>query len=162
MLQTASGLLIGEIACRLGGVGVVPAIRMQFGVDLWQAFVDVSLSRAVGVSPCRTPGIVVQVMLPAKPGVIREISSAGELAQLPGVVRAEMILGVGDRVPASLHSSYVTGLVYARVPDQDAVERLRLGVERAYTVKTDPPGEASPPLWWRSPAARPAGGQPGR
>jgi biotin carboxylase len=125
-----------------GLVGVVPAIKMQFGVDLWQAFIDVSLSRKVEVSPCRTPGIVVQVMLPAKPGVIRKVSAAAELARLPGVVHVDMILGVGDQVPASLHSSYVSGLVYARVPDEDAVERLRLAVERAYTIKTDPLGGA--------------------
>jgi biotin carboxylase len=146
VLDTGSGgLVVGEIACRLGGVGVVPAIDMQFGVDLWRAFIDVSLSRRIIVTPHRTPGIVVQVMLPARPGVIRELSGAAELGCLPGVVGVDMKLAVGSRVPASLHSSYVTGLLYARVPDERAVAELHAAVLAAYVCESDPPGPAAPP-----------------
>jgi L-amino acid ligase C-terminal domain 2 len=139
VLETGEGLFVGEIACRLGGVGVPHAIELQYGVDMWRAFLDISLSRKTELAPKCTPGIVIQVMLPAKPGVIRRLSSAEELGALPGVTEAEMSLAVGSHVPRSLHSSYVTGLVYARVPDEASVESFRSAVQNAYVVESDHP-----------------------
>ncbi len=138
VLETADGLLVGEIACRLGGVGIPHAVELQYGVDMWRAFIDISLSRGAEVEPKCTPGIVVQLMLPAKPGVIKRLSSAATLGSLPGVTEVEMSLAVGSRVPRSLHSSYVTGLAYARVPDEESARSLRSAVQDAYVVESDP------------------------
>lgn len=139
VLETAEGLLVGEIACRLGGVGVPHAIELQYGVDMWRSFLDISLSRKTELAPKRTPGIVIQVMLPAKPGVIRRLSSAEELGSLPGVTEVEMSLAVGSHVPRHLHSSYVTGLVYARVPNEASAESFRSAVQDAYVVESEVP-----------------------
>ncbi len=44
---TADGLVVGEIACRPGGGGVVPMVKRATGVDLWACLVDCE----TGVAP---------------------------------------------------------------------------------------------------------------
>lgn len=45
-LVTDYGLLVGEIACRPEGAGVVDGAQLSTGVDLWEAFMLLSLHPA--------------------------------------------------------------------------------------------------------------------
>ncbi|WP_240644288.1 ATP-grasp domain-containing protein [Antribacter gilvus] len=139
VFETAEGLVVGEIACRPAGGGIVESIRLQLGVDLWEAFLAISLGLPVphlGKGERMQPGIVVNCDLPTRPGRVLRITSADELAALPGVVRVEMFTTVGDVIGSRLHSASTTGLVYLVVEDETALPSALAGVRDAYVLET--------------------------
>ncbi|WNI16407.1 ATP-grasp domain-containing protein [Actinacidiphila sp. ITFR-21] len=126
MFRTASGLLVGEIACRPPGGGVVEGLALQYGVDLWQAFLETSLGLPPTLRPRHAGHIVANTMLPARPGRITAITPAETLEALPGVLRATMTRRVGDIVDADLYSTSHTGVVLFAADDEREIPvRLR-------------------------------------
>jgi biotin carboxylase len=75
LLGTASGFLIGEITCRPAGGGLPELVRLQHGVDLWQAFTDISLGREPRLAPESHDRRVVVVDLPIRAGRVTAIST---------------------------------------------------------------------------------------
>ncbi|MEU4744972.1 hypothetical protein AB0G02_31535, partial [Actinosynnema sp. NPDC023658] len=92
-----------------GGVpDAIDAVRMQYGVDLWDVFTRLSLGLSIEVRgpvpPVRT-GVVVNCDLPTRPGRVVRISEADELAQLPDVISVRMSTRAGDTIGTRLHSA---------------------------------------------------------
>jgi hypothetical protein len=133
VLRTTRGLLVGEIACRPAGMGVVDAVRLQTGVDIWDAFVRTSLGLPPVIDVAERSDLVAHVRLPVTPGRIVRLSTADELAALPGVVKVDMELRAGDIVPPQprFGSANGSGFVYFTVDRQadlaDAVRRIHDG-----------------------------------
>ncbi|MFF8642027.1 hypothetical protein [Streptomyces sp. NPDC015345] len=98
VIGSGDQLLIGEIACRPGGDGVTDLVRLQHGVDLWQAFTDTSAGRAPRVAPVTDPRTVVLVDLPLRSGKVTAVSAASDFTALPRVVEAESFVSAGDVV----------------------------------------------------------------
>ncbi|MEV0174409.1 ATP-grasp domain-containing protein [Streptomyces sp. NPDC050803] len=96
ILGSGEELLIGEIACRPGGDGVTDLVRLQHGVDLWQAFTDASAGRAPRVDPVTDPRTVLLVDLPMRSGEVTAVSTAGDFADLPQVAQVDEFVAVGD------------------------------------------------------------------
>ncbi|HEY3733616.1 MAG TPA: ATP-grasp domain-containing protein [Streptosporangiaceae bacterium] len=122
--KTAGGFLVGEIACRPAGAGIPDAIEMQYGIDLWRAFMEAALGRhPSGAAPARRlrDDIVVSCCLPIRPGRVARISRAEELARIPGVVKVRMTASAGDVIGTRLHSASFTGLVFLAVTDESQV-----------------------------------------
>ncbi|QMU70505.1 ATP-grasp domain-containing protein [Streptacidiphilus sp. P02-A3a] len=151
LLRTETGLLVGEIACRPPGGGLVEGLALQYGVDLWQAFLETSLGLPPTLRPRRARRIVANSMLPAKPGRITAITPAEQLAALPGVLRVTMTRRVGDVVDADVYSTSSTGVVLFAVDREEQVpERLR-DLARLYRLDvapteaaTEAPADVSP------------------
>ncbi|MFI0982565.1 hypothetical protein ACH4SP_36850 [Streptomyces sp. NPDC021093] len=136
--RTPDGILAGEIACRLGGMGVVDAVRLQTGVDLWRGFLDTSL----GLEPTveRRGGrtdTVAHLRLPMTPGRIVRLSTAEELEAVPGVLKADMKRRIGDVVPARLGSATGSGLVYFAVSDPAEIDGTVRRIHDAYEFETE-------------------------
>jgi hypothetical protein len=130
-LKTPDGLIAGEIACRPGGGGIPEAVRLQYGVDIWRAFLETSLGREPDLQPEQRDGLLVHYQLPIKPGRIVRLSSAAELAAVPAVLRVDMHRQVGDVVRDRVGSSTATGVVFLRVRDEEeAARRVRQLAER--------------------------------
>ncbi|MBT0773338.1 ATP-grasp domain-containing protein [Kineosporia sp. J2-2] len=98
VLRRGDDLLIGEIACRPGGDGVTDLVRWQHGVDLWQAFTDISAGRVPVVEPVTDPRTVVLVDLPLRSGRVTAISRESDFRVLPEVLEVESFVAVGDTI----------------------------------------------------------------
>ena len=140
VFETRDGFLVGEIACRPAGGGIVEAVRLQFGVDLWRVSMDSALGRPLVLpEPAARlrPEIVVNCDLPIRPGRVLRISGANELAGLPGVISSRMSIGPGDVIGSRLHSASTTGLVFLAVEDEDAVGQRVRTLTEAYVLEVE-------------------------
>jgi hypothetical protein len=141
LFKTADGFLVGEIACRPAGGGIVEAIEMQYGVDLWRVFMETALGRQPSVAaPVRRlrDDIIVNCDLPVRPGRVVRISGPDELARVPDVVRLSMTVGPGDVIGTRLHSASTTGLVYLAVADENLVHKRVQELAQAYVLDVAP------------------------
>ncbi|MEO3756188.1 hypothetical protein [Streptomyces sp. B6B3] len=135
---TASGFRVGEIACRPGGGGIVDSIALQYGVDMWQAYLETALGRPPTLDAVPADDVVVNVMLPARPGRITRLSAAEDLAGVPGVARVTMLHRPGDVISDVRYSTNITGLVYLIVPSPGDVDRAVRAVADAYEFAVSP------------------------
>ncbi|WP_328914476.1 MULTISPECIES: ATP-grasp domain-containing protein [unclassified Streptomyces] len=138
MFRTASGMLVGEIACRPPGGGLVEGLAVQYGVDLWQAFLETSLGLPPTLRPRHAGHIVANSMLPARAGRITAITPAEKLAAVPGVLRVTMTRGVGDVVDPDLYSTSHTGVVLFAADDEDEVPGRLKELARLYELDVAP------------------------
>ncbi|MBM0419444.1 MULTISPECIES: ATP-grasp domain-containing protein [Aeromonas] len=137
-LRTEEGILAGEIACRPAGGGIPDAIKLGFGIDIWQAYLDTSLGKAPKIEPVPQAGIVINYQLPVKSGLITHLSSRDELAALPNVLRVDMLKHEGDVVPEKFNSSYSTGQVYLTASSEDDIEPIIEQIVSQYRLEVRP------------------------
>lgn len=136
LFDTPDGFLVGEVACRPAGGGITDAVRLQYNVDIWQAFLDTSIGRRPQCEPRRRDGIVVNADFPTRPGRITRLVPEADLAALPGVIRAQMSMSVGDVIPADLTSSTSPGLVFYEARDEEEVRSRLENIRDTYFLET--------------------------
>jgi biotin carboxylase len=138
VLRTRDGYLVGEISTRPGAINIGELIRLSDGVDLWQAFIDVSIGREPACNPQSSGDVVIACLLPAQPGRVEHVTPEAELAALPGVVDVQKLVEPGGIVSDEMNSSVNAGLVYLRAPDEAAVPVMIADLERAFTLSVTP------------------------
>lgn len=145
VFQTRDGLVVGEVACRPGGGGVVSAIRDKHGWDLWRGFAATSLGEQADVCPGGgTDAVTGWLGLPGRNGRIVELTPAGELTAIPGVRRVEMIHQVGQVVAEKVTSTFNSGVAYFEVPGYKAAQQVHEEIISRYHIQTVPqPQEVS-------------------
>jgi biotin carboxylase len=142
LFQTATGLVIGEIAGRPAGGGIVGMIWLHRGVDLWNAYLDTAL----GIQPdLPSPfgqarsGITACSCLPIRPGRVTQISTAQELAALPGVLDITMTASKGDLIEDRPQSSHATtGLALLQAADETELKDRLDQLHSRFVLETDP------------------------
>jgi len=139
LFKTESGFLAGEIAGRVAGGGIPEAILLRHGVDLWAVDFDLACGRRPRIEPRTSNDYVVNLLLPARPGIIRRISEANDFSGLPGVVRVDMTRRIGDTIPPEMHSSSSSGIVYLSLPDETAIEAAVKGVMERFRLSVEIP-----------------------
>jgi L-amino acid ligase C-terminal domain 2 len=136
-LKGPDGLLVGEIACRPAGGGIPEGIRLQYGVDIWRAFRETSLGLEPEVRLTERGGLIVNYLLPIKPGRIVRLSTAADLAAVPSVLRVDMHKQVGDVMRDRVGHSAATGVVYLRVRDEAEVLSRMLELAERYVLEVE-------------------------
>jgi len=136
-LKTPDGLLAGEIACRPPGGGIPDGIRLQYGVDIWRAFRETSLGLEPEVRPAEREGLLVNYLLPIRPGRIVRLSTAADLAAVPSVVRVDMHKQVGDVMRDRVGHSAAAGVVYLRIRDEAEVSSRMLELAERYVLEVE-------------------------
>lgn len=134
VLETADGLFVGEIACRPGGAGVAPNLKLARGLDLWRAFyldsVGATLDCVLDDVHDET-ATHVWLKLPIAEGKVESVTTARDLHEIDGVVAVDMLAQSGDSLSPRIHSASTTGLVYLQLPDAEintveaAIARVR-------------------------------------
>ncbi|MFI5496832.1 SAM-dependent chlorinase/fluorinase [Actinoplanes sp. NPDC051859] len=114
LFRTASGFVVGEIACRPPGGGIVEHVRRHSGVDLWRESVRAALGRPVRITPHFADGVSAHLHLPPAPGRVAHVTPADELRALPGVTEVDLRVRPGDVLPAATRSSQLAGLIHLR------------------------------------------------
>lgn len=134
VLRHGDTFLVGEISCRPGGGGIMRSIELQWGVDLWKVFLQTQLGMTPDLDPRRQrQGRVVNCDLPVQVGRVVTITPASHLADLPGVIDVETC-APGTTFTAPLNSTSATGLVFAEVADDRALEELLTAVRDRFRV----------------------------
>nr|WP_189180077.1 ATP-grasp domain-containing protein [Microbispora rosea] len=135
VFEADGSLLVGEIAARPGGGGIPRMIALSTGVDIWQAFVDISLGREPRLAPFVTDEIHVNVQLPVRHGKVLEVPCWEDIEKLPGVLEVDPQIAPGDVVQGSIHSSRGAAQIYACLSSEleaallhDALERFSITV----------------------------------
>lgn len=136
-LKGPDGLLAGEIACRPPGGGIPDGIRLQYGIDIWQAFRETSLGLEPVVRLAEREGLIVNYLLPIRPGRIVRLSTAADLAAVPSVVRVNMHKQVGDVMRDRVGHSAATGVVHLRVRDEAEVWSRMLELAERYVLQVE-------------------------
>lgn len=101
--QADGSLVFSECAGRVGGSRIDEMVRLGCGVDLHQQWAAAALG--VEVEPCPGAGaddgsVVGCIDLHAPQGEITAMPSVAEIGARPGVLQAELKLGVGARMTA--------------------------------------------------------------
>jgi hypothetical protein len=137
LLKTRDGLLAGEIACRPSGGGIPGGIRLHYGVDIWRAFRETSLGLKPEVRPTERDGLLVNYLLPIKPGRIVRLSTDADLAAVPSVLRVDMHRQVGDVMRDRVGHSAAAGVVYLCVRDEAEVSRRIRELAERYVLEVE-------------------------
>jgi hypothetical protein len=124
IFKTATGFLVGEIACRPGGGHIPVHVLLQSGVDLVRAFFASELGQPVAEIPGRSPRetVVVSAHLPERSGRVTRVSAAEELTGIDGVLSASVSARVGDHIGSYVHSTTATGEVHFEVDSADQAD----------------------------------------
>ncbi len=139
VFQTGHGLVVGEVACRPGGGGVPAVILAKHGWDLWRGFVATSLGEEMEIPQAGgSEAVIGWLGLPARNGLLVELSPAGELEAVPGVYRVEMIHRVGQVVAEKITSTFNAGIAYFSVPDYSSAEQIYEQISSSYHIKAVP------------------------
>ncbi|MBI1758461.1 MAG: ATP-grasp domain-containing protein [Actinobacteria bacterium] len=145
VFATPDGLRVSEIACRPGGGAVPAAIELRHGVNMLDACVRTSLD--LPPFPDGAPAPVhpeVRYLghcgLALRPGVITEMTSERELAQLPGVLRVDLLNEVGDEIAGHIYSASAAGFVHVGAETEQEVRDRLAAVRAGYRIRTRPAG----------------------
>lgn len=132
------GYLVGEIACRPGGIGIAPMIRYQYGVDLWEAFLATQLDEPVDITVTDRGGHSVEYTLPRPAGTVEAITPVESLRAAPGVVRAEVTARVGDTMKGPVDASHNAGTVWLHADDEARARAHVAELDRRFEIRVGP------------------------
>ncbi len=128
--DTVEGPVVGEVAARPAGGGIVEAVALGTGVDLWERYLDSCLGPTVTPDPRRgtavptnrrlPDGVAAWCGLPARNGRVVSMTDSAALLALPYVHAVHMEMEVGDTVQRPAGSTSWAGIVVYEAPTEVA------------------------------------------
>ncbi|MGQ0723372.1 MAG: ATP-grasp domain-containing protein [Candidatus Eiseniibacteriota bacterium] len=137
---TCGDLLFGEIALRPPGGYIMDLIELAWGFDPWRAFLAVELGRGFDF-PAAPSAHAAAVVLHPGAGTVRAVHGLDEVRRHPGVVRATIKVGAGDRVTPRLGVGESVGRVLLRAATRDELLAALRHVDSTLSVELDPVAE---------------------
>ncbi|HET9898025.1 MAG TPA: hypothetical protein VFQ44_24100 [Streptosporangiaceae bacterium] len=135
LFDTARGLVVSEIASRPAGGGIVPAVAHATGVDLVQAALALQLGAPVKLPPARRrTSLAGWLGLPARRGKVSELTPAGELTRIPGVVDVTSHYEVGDVIVGQTTSTFHASTLLFEVDDVSELRAFQRSVAERYRL----------------------------
>lgn len=110
-IRPDGSFVMGEVAARLSGCEVPMNHGMAYGFDVMTAISDLYVGRAPTLEYLLDRSVG-DLLLPTAAGRVVDISSAEELAGLPGVVHSSIAVKVDDRLTPPRMSSACSGYVH--------------------------------------------------
>ena len=132
---TKNGPQIVEIAARLGGDHIPELVEIALGVDLWSAWLSVTLGEEPNVLPKKQIGAAISY-LTAVPGVVKKIEN---IPQLPkeNIHELHVETDIGKNVRHLNNSSDRLGYVIATGKTSDEAESTAKNVSDTIKIITD-------------------------
>ncbi|MEV4344504.1 hypothetical protein AB0J83_08505 [Actinoplanes sp. NPDC049596] len=135
--------VVGEVACRPGGGGIARAVELQYGIDIWQAYFDISMGRRAVLDVQEIDGIVSNCDLPLRPGLVTEISDVNDVLRVSGVVEAKVNYKVGDVIKSPyFDSSAAAGIAFFVTADEETVGETVRELTREFVFEVEPEAQA--------------------
>jgi biotin carboxylase len=130
MLIGENGLVVNEIACRIGGAFEDIYIEKCLGVDIAKMQIMEALGQdaekeyeALQNTSFPSGSYMTVELFFARPGTVSEKSSRQELLQIPGVIDASSYYRVGDTIEKTRTASQRAGFAILCAPDRDTLEK---------------------------------------
>ncbi|GAA2221748.1 ATP-dependent carboxylate-amine ligase [Streptomyces nogalater] len=138
-IRDDGSFVMGEIAARLGGAELPTSHGLSRGFDMLAAVADVYVGRRPALTYTRDRSVG-ELLLPARPGIVTDISSLAELMTVPGVISGALTAAVGDRIDPPRASNASSGHVHiegensgvVRARMAEVLRRFRLEVTQAH------------------------------
>ncbi|HEX2070370.1 MAG TPA: ATP-grasp domain-containing protein [Thermoleophilaceae bacterium] len=168
---TSRGIRVLEVGARMGGGSIRQVVKLATGVDLLELTLELARAQVPEIAPLAGGGAAAsRSWFPDRPCVVRDISRAEELLDLPGIVAVNRWTKAGDvyRLPPEGYREVLGVVAVGDTPEQ-ATARAEAAVAEAargevVAVDYDPnavaaarPGDADP-----ADAASVAAPQPGQ
>ncbi|MFF8288720.1 ATP-dependent carboxylate-amine ligase [Streptomyces sp. NPDC016309] len=139
-LRPDGSFVMGEVAARLGGAELPVSHGLSRGFDMLAAVADVYVGRRPPLEYTRSRSVG-ELLLPARRGVVTEITPLEELLAMPGVLSGELTASVGDRLDPPRASSACAGHVHIEGENSGVVLNRMREVLSSFTLEVS---EAAP------------------
>jgi biotin carboxylase len=135
MKLTSRGIRVLEVGARMGGGSIRQVVRLATGVDLLELTLELARGRrpaGAGRAPATGGGAASRSWFPERPCVVRDLSRADELLELPGIVAVNRWTPEGDvyRLPPDGYREVLGVVAVGDTPEQ-ATERAESAVAEA-------------------------------
>ena len=132
MKLTARGIRVLEVGARMGGGSIRQVVKLATGVDLLELTLELARGRQPAIAPLTDRGAASRSWFPERPCVVRDISRADELLDLPGIVAVNRWTQDGDvyRLPPDGYREVLGVVAVGDTPEQ-ATERAEDAVTEA-------------------------------
>ena len=141
LLSGEQGVLVNEVACRLGGAYEDRFIPRVTGVDMLDLLIRASLGEDVRPQPDpafrgdHAPLYVTVPLLFCRPGRVHAFSDLSGVRELPGVVAAEWLQKPGVTIDPLRNSTQRVAYLVVEARDRDEVNRrARAALERMHAT----------------------------
>ncbi|HEU0018780.1 MAG TPA: ATP-grasp domain-containing protein, partial [Thermoleophilaceae bacterium] len=135
MKLTSRGIRVLEVGARMGGGSIRQVVKLATGVDLLELTLELARGRrpaSLATSAGASAGAASRSWFPERPCVVRDISRADELLDLPGIVAVNRWTQDGDvyRLPPDGYREVLGVVAVGDTPEQ-ATERAEAAVAEA-------------------------------
>ncbi len=132
MKLTSRGIRVLEVGARMGGGSIRQVVRLATGVDLLELTLELARGRKPEIAPLTDRAAASRSWFPDRPCLVRDISRADALLDLPGIVAVNRWTQDGDvyRLPPDGYRE-VLGVVATGDAPEQATERAEAAVAEA-------------------------------
>ena len=124
IIVTSKGPKVVELGARLGGDFITTdLVPLATGVDFLKAVIQAACGERPDVTPRFRRASAIR-FIPAGEGIIRGIEGMDEAMKIPGIVKAECLKTIGDRIPPLTSSLDRAGYVIAQADDPEQAVSL--------------------------------------
>jgi biotin carboxylase len=157
MKLTSRGIRVLEVGARMGGGSIRQVVRLATGVDLLELTLELARGRRPEIAPLTDRAAASRSWFPAQPCLVRDVSRADDLLDLPGVVAVNRWMRAGEvyRLPPDGYREVLGVVATGDAPDE-ATARAEAAVAAAAggtgvdvdydedAIRSAPPVEADP------------------
>ena len=132
MKLTSRGVRVLEVGARMGGGSIRQVVKLATGVDLLELTLELARGRRPEIAPLTDRAAASRSWFPDRPCVVRDISHADELLDLPGIVAVNRWTQDGDvyRLPPDGYREVLGVVAVGDTPEQ-ATARAEAAVAEA-------------------------------
>jgi S-sulfo-L-cysteine synthase (3-phospho-L-serine-dependent) len=132
MKATSRGIRVLEVGARMGGGSIRQVVELATEVDLLEATLELARGRRPEIAPLTNRAAASRSWFPDRPCVVRDISRADELLDLPGIVAVNRWTSDGDvyRLPPDGYREILGVVAVGDTPEQ-ATARAEAAVAEA-------------------------------
>jgi biotin carboxylase len=131
-LTSRNGLRVLEVGARMGGGSIRQVVKLGSGVDLLEATIDLARGRKPEIAPAPGRAAASRSLYPSRPCLVRDMSRAEELLELPGIVAVNRWMRDGDvyRLPPDGYREILGVVAVGDAPEQ-AIANAEAALEKA-------------------------------
>jgi biotin carboxylase len=132
MKLTSRGIRVLEVGARMGGGSIRQVVKLATGVDLLELTLELARGRKPDVAPLTDRAAASRSWFPPAPCVVRDLSRADELLDLPGIVAVNRWTQDGDvyRLPPDGYRE-VLGVVATGATPEEATAHAEGAIAEA-------------------------------
>lgn len=137
ILETDAGFYIGEVACRPAGAGIPKTIEYAYGVNLWEAYLNLHINPGYNTAPVYDnsfQAIHGWLIIPADTGRVVSLIQPEELVNIAGVREVETHVKIDDVVVPPIHSCLGIYTIYFECVSFEAMQNLCKDINRVFYV----------------------------